>query len=88
MYAMLNDKITSPEILAASMNLMQENNIDAVETWVNETLLSMPEKVREYKSGKKNLIGLFAGQVKKMSKGKADMELVTKLLEEKLKAGS
>ncbi len=88
MYAMLDDPTASPESLAASMNLMQENNIDALETWVNETLLSMPEKVKEYKSGKKGLIGLFAGQVKKLSKGKADMELVTKLLEEKLAVGS
>ncbi|MBP6432748.1 MAG: hypothetical protein KA319_13365, partial [Ferruginibacter sp.] len=37
------------------------------------------------KSGKKGLIGLFAGEVKKLSKGKADMQLVNKLLNEKLK---
>jgi aspartyl-tRNA(Asn)/glutamyl-tRNA(Gln) amidotransferase subunit B len=88
MYAMIDDATAPPEKLAESMNLMQENNIDAVETWVNETLLSMPEKVKEYKSGKKGLIGLFAGQVKKLSKGKADMELVTKLLEKELGVGS
>ena len=34
----------------------------------------MPEKISEYKKGKKNLIGLFAGEVKKKSKGKADMQ--------------
>ena len=45
----------------------------------------MPEKVKEYKSGKKGLLGLFAGQVKKLSKGKADMEAVNKMLESKLK---
>ncbi len=88
MYAMINDLSTSPESLAASLNLLQENNTDALETWVNKTLLSMPEKVREYKSGKKGLIGLFAGQVKKLSKGKADMEMVTKLLEDKLGGSS
>ena len=44
----------------------------------------MPDKVKEYRSGKKALIGLFAGQVKKLSKGKAAMPLVNKLLEQQL----
>ena len=35
-------------------------------------------------AGKKGLIGLFAGQVKKLSKGKADMQLVNKILEQQL----
>ncbi len=85
MYAMINDKTASPESLAVSMNLLQENNTKALEIWVIETLFSMPEKVKEYRSGKKGLLGLFAGQVKKLSKGKADMDAVNKMLEEKLK---
>ena len=44
----------------------------------------MPDKVAEYKKGKKGLIGMFAGEVKKASKGKADMQAVNKLLAEKL----
>ena len=40
--------------------------------------------VKEYRAGKKALIGLFAGQVKKLSKGKAAMPLVNKLLEQQL----
>jgi len=42
--------------------------------------------VKEYQKGKKGLIGLFVGEVKKRSKGKANPQLVTKLLEEKLNA--
>ena len=87
MLAMVDDAKASPENVAVSMNLLQENNTDALESWVNETLFSMPEKVKEYRSGKKGLIGLFAGQVKKLSRGKADMEAVTKMLEEKLAGG-
>ena len=44
----------------------------------------MPGKVDEYKKGKKALIGLFAGEVKKISKGKADMQAVNKILNQKL----
>jgi hypothetical protein len=36
--------------------------------------------VLEYKKGKKGLIGLFVGEVKKISKGKADPKIATELL--------
>ena len=70
--------------VAQELNLLQESDTNAVEDWVNQVISSMPEKIKEYKSGKKGLMGLFAGEVKKMSKGKADMQLVNKLLSEKL----
>ncbi len=69
---------------ASALNLLQEKNSEAIEQWVKETLDAMPEKVKEYKAGKKGLIGLFSGEVKKRSKGKADMQEVTRLLNEKL----
>jgi aspartyl-tRNA(Asn)/glutamyl-tRNA(Gln) amidotransferase subunit B len=55
-----------------------------LEAWVNEAISKMPDKVAEYKKGKKGLIGLFVGEVKKISKGKADPKVVTALLQEKL----
>jgi aspartyl-tRNA(Asn)/glutamyl-tRNA(Gln) amidotransferase subunit B len=55
-----------------------------LENWVNTALDKMPEKIKEYKKGKKGLIGLFVGEVKKISKGKADPKIVTELLEQKL----
>ena len=44
----------------------------------------MPDKVLEYKKGKKGLLGLFVGEVKKISKGKADPQLTNQLLIQKL----
>jgi aspartyl-tRNA(Asn)/glutamyl-tRNA(Gln) amidotransferase subunit B len=70
--------------LASQLNLLQESNSNAIEEWVNTVIQSMPDKVKEYKNGKKGLLGLFAGEVKKLSKGKADMQLTNKLLAEKL----
>ncbi|MBU3713866.1 MAG: Asp-tRNA(Asn)/Glu-tRNA(Gln) amidotransferase subunit GatB [Ferruginibacter sp.] len=67
-----------------ALNLIQEKDSSAIEQWINEALASMPEKVKEYKSGKKGLLGLFAGEVKKRSKGKADMQEVTRILSIKL----
>ncbi len=70
--------------IVTELNLLQESNNDSVTSWVDEVINKMPDKVKEYRSGKKGLIGLFAGEVKKLSKGKADMSLVNKLLAEKL----
>jgi aspartyl-tRNA(Asn)/glutamyl-tRNA(Gln) amidotransferase subunit B len=81
---LLNDTGADPLEVATRLNLLMENNDDAIYLWVNEVIKNMPEKVLEYKKGKKALIGLFAGEVKKMSKGKADMKIVNKLLAESL----
>ena len=74
----------NPLEVATELNLLQESNNDSVTNWVDEVISKMPDKVKEYQSGKKGLIGLFAGEVKKLSKGKADMNVVNKLLAEKL----
>ncbi len=70
--------------LATELNLIQEHDTGSIEAWVDEVIGRMPDKVVEYKKGKKGLIGMFAGEVKKLSKGKADMNIVNKLLAEKL----
>ena len=75
----------APLEIAEELNLIQETDSAAVENWVNEVLTAMPDKVSEYKKGKKGLIGLFTGEVKKLSKGKADIRQVNALLELKLK---
>lgn len=44
-----------------------------------------PKMVSEYKSGKEKLLGFFVGQVMKKSSGKANPQLVNKLIREKIK---
>jgi aspartyl-tRNA(Asn)/glutamyl-tRNA(Gln) amidotransferase subunit B len=66
------------------MNLLQTNQTDELTSWIEQVLQRMPEKVLEYKKGKKGLIGLFVGEVKKISAGKANPQEVTRLLEEQL----
>ena len=82
--ALLQDPRQTALQAATSLNLLQESDSNAVNAWVDEVLAALPDKVDEYRKGKKGLIGLFAGEVKKRSKGKADMQLVNKLLAEKL----
>ncbi len=82
--ALLNAPDKAPLQIATELNLIQESDSGSLALWVDEVIAKMPDKVKEYKSGKKGLIGLFAGEVKKLSKGKADMLAVNKLLAEKL----
>lgn len=82
--SLLNDPSRSPMEVAAALNLIQDSDEDNVTAWVNEVLNKMPEKVMEYKKGKKGLIGLFVGEVRKVSKGKADPKLTNDILLKKL----
>ena len=51
---------------------------------IDEVIKKYPQKVKEYQSGKKGLIGLFVGEVMKLSKGKADPKLTNELIRKKL----
>jgi aspartyl-tRNA(Asn)/glutamyl-tRNA(Gln) amidotransferase subunit B len=73
-----------PLQVAEELNLIQVSDSNELENWINQAIASMPDKVAEYKKGKKGLIGLFIGEVKKLSKGKADPKMVTELLQNKL----
>ena len=75
----------SPLLIAEKLNLIQVSDTNELETWITGALEAMPDKVTEYKKGKKGLIGLFVGEVKKRSGGKADPKIVTQLLEQKLR---
>ena len=74
----------SPSEYAKANNLIQTQSSESIANWIDEVLSANPEKVAEYKKGKKGLIGLFVGEVKKKSKGTADPQKTTQLLEQKL----
>jgi len=71
--------------LATQLNIIQTKNTDELNEWVAMVINKMPDKVQEYKKGKKGLMGLFVGEVKRLSKGKADPKIVTGLFEQELK---
>lgn len=82
--AMLKDNTVDPIVLALDLDLIQDANQDEIKNWVLQVLHNLPEKVEEYKKGKKGLLGLFIGEVKKISKGKADPQKTTTILIEYL----
>jgi len=78
-----NPNKTSLQI-AQELNLIQESNTDALQDLVNQVIAKYPEKVIEYKNGKVTLLGLFMGEVMKLSKGKADPKVTSNLVKETL----
>lgn len=72
--------------IALQKNLIQDADENEINNWVDQVLKNMPDKVSEYRKGKKGLIGLFVGEVKKVSKGKADPRLTNEILLQKLKS--
>ncbi|WP_259015263.1 Asp-tRNA(Asn)/Glu-tRNA(Gln) amidotransferase subunit GatB [Emticicia fluvialis] len=71
--------------LAEANNLIQQSNTDTLQALINEVLSAYPDKVKEFKSGKKGLLGMFVGEVMKKSKGTADPKLTNQLLMDALK---
>jgi aspartyl-tRNA(Asn)/glutamyl-tRNA(Gln) amidotransferase subunit B len=82
--ALIKENNKDPLRVAMEMNLLQSSDAEVVSAWVEQVLAKMPDKVTEYKKGKKGLMGLFVGEVKRISKGKADLKLTNQLLMKKL----
>ena len=80
----LENPNAEPKKLAANLNLMTSNNADELEIWIKTVIEQNPEKVKDYKKGKKGLIGFFMGEIMKLSKGKADAKLTQTILQKKL----
>ena len=81
---MLADGALLPSEIAQAEGLLQDAGGDEIEAWVEQAMQSMPDKVTEYRKGKKGLIGLFMGEVKKLSRGKADPRRTQEILQQKL----
>jgi aspartyl-tRNA(Asn)/glutamyl-tRNA(Gln) amidotransferase subunit B len=72
----------SPLSIAERLNVIQSSDEVLIQEMVSTVIATYPEKVAEYRAGKKGLMGLFVGEVIKASKGKADPKVVNKLLNE------
>jgi aspartyl-tRNA(Asn)/glutamyl-tRNA(Gln) amidotransferase subunit B len=82
--ALLESPEMSPSDLVAELNLSINSDTSFIEEIIDEVLNLYPEKVEEYRSGKKGLLGMFVGEVMKRSKGKADPKITNQLISLKL----
>lgn len=78
--AIIADPTANILATATALNLLQQSDTNVLEEWAQQVLAANPDKVIAYKKGKKALLGMFAGEVKKLSKGKADMQATQEIL--------
>jgi glutaminyl-tRNA synthetase len=69
-----------PADLVAEMGLEKVDDRAALQSAIDEVLAAWPDKVGEYRAGKRNLIGLFVGEVMKATRGAADPKTVRELI--------
>ena len=73
-----------PEKIVKDKGLVQITDTGAIEAAVDAAIAANPKAVAEYKGGKKKAIGALVGQVMKATRGKANPQMVNKMLAEKL----
>ncbi len=82
------EMVKTPELsakeIAKNNNWIQDSDSTSLEGFIQEAISKYPDKVAAYKAGNKNLLGLFMGEVMKISKGKADPKISNQLLKEAL----
>jgi aspartyl-tRNA(Asn)/glutamyl-tRNA(Gln) amidotransferase subunit B len=77
----------SPGLIVKEKGLVQVSDTGAIEGFVNEAIARNPKSVADFKAGNEGAINFLKGQVMKLSKGKANPQLVGEILQQKLKSG-
>lgn len=74
----------SPAAIAEQNNWVTSGDDDELMQFIEAAIQKFPDKVEEYRNGKKGIAGLFMGEIMKLSKGKADPKKTNELLLKKL----
>ena len=77
---------TTPNEIVEKQGLSVISDEGAIKELVNKVVEANPNQVAAYKAGKQQLFGFFVGQVMKETKGRANPQIVNKLLKEVLDA--
>ena len=70
--------------LILELNLSIDKDNTQLEEYVDSVLSIFADKVKQYHNGKKGVLGLFMGEIMKVSKGKIDPKQANKILLEKI----
>jgi aspartyl-tRNA(Asn)/glutamyl-tRNA(Gln) amidotransferase subunit B len=75
----------SPTSIVQEKGLAQVSDTGAIEKFCDEVIAANPGPADDFKSGKAAALNFLKGQVMKLSKGKANPNLIGEILEKKLK---
>ncbi|WP_205943799.1 Asp-tRNA(Asn)/Glu-tRNA(Gln) amidotransferase subunit GatB [Pedobacter aquae] len=84
--AVINHPDKEVKLLAEELNLIINDNHDELEGFIDAAVAKFPDKVTEYHNGKKGVLGLFMGEVMKISKGKIDPKKANQVLISKIES--
>jgi len=84
--ALLRSPQKTAEELAAELNLLISTDSSDVSQFIHDAIAKYPDKVIEYRKGKKGVLGLFMGEIMKSSKGKIDPQKTNQLLIKELES--
>lgn len=84
--ALLEQPSKTAAELAQQLNLLISADGSELDGFIRQALDKYPDKVKEYHKGKKGVVGLFMGEVMKLSKGKIDPQKTNQLLVKQLEA--
>ncbi|NLN42201.1 MAG: Asp-tRNA(Asn)/Glu-tRNA(Gln) amidotransferase subunit GatB [Clostridiales bacterium] len=73
-----------PDKIVEKKGLRQISDIDQLKEIVREVIQENPKTIADYKAGKKKAFGHLVGQTMKKTKGKANPQLVNKLLQDEI----
>lgn len=73
-----------PHYIAERDGLLQVDDVEEIRTFVRSVIASFPDQVAQYKAGKQGVLQFLIGHVMKISKGRANPEIVQKMLLEEL----
>lgn len=73
-----------PRSIVEDKGMAQVSDSKVIESIVENVIASFPEQVAQFKAGKQKVFGFLVGQVMKETRGKANPQLVNKILREKL----
>lgn len=74
----------SPESIVREKGLVQISDSEEIEKAVDDILSRYQKEVERFRAGEEKLVGFFVGQVMKVTKGKANPQMVNELLRKKL----
>jgi len=83
-FAEMLDTGKEAEEIVKEKGWSQMSDEDEVSRIADEIIEKNPQSVRDFQGGKEKALGFFIGQVMKVTRGKANPQLVNKLLKEKL----
>jgi len=73
------------ETIVKEKGLVQVSDESEIEKVVDDILQKNPKEVERFRAGDEKLLGFFAGQVMKATRGKANPKMVNEMLRKKLK---